>query len=493
MAKLFSISRKLRRYVSESGRQVFIRVRFRNSSEIEIPIYDYVNHIRTPISVRDEHWLKGYVTGGKYHIPIRDLNNLLSNVEANVKDAVNELLEKNIEITRKNIIQLTYIREDNFFENERKTYSGEIIVDDDGGAFASPDEFSEYIAESEDPKFDTLKKTMGLYEKKYILDYWDDFIKEYAPNSYKSTRSSIETFIKETGDNCKIKDFSSDWLQRFFSYTIDNGYSLKKDGTDKKPYTITTVTKFNKHLISFGDYLFGEVELIDNQEYRRFKLYAKSKKKSLLKYSSNTYNNTHALSKIEFDWFYDFNYIDKQLAIVRDMFVLQVWLGGLRVGDFYNLSKRNFVKDLHGKSTVWFEQNKTNDEVFNLFNQNYLNRIFEHNPNIFQEFPRVDIYNRKLREAAKIAGLDRMLRFRYEYANQSRATYAYYPIHEKISNEWARNCAVSILAGEKYSDDHIAKFTGHRDLSVIRYYKDIHEKEMQAMMEGVRPELIDKL
>src|SRR5690554_2218820 len=103
MAKIFSISRKLRRYVSENGRQVFIRIRFPDGIEIEIPVYDYVNNVRIPISVYDKNWLKGYVTGGKYHIPIREVNSLLSNIEANVKEAVNELIEKNIKTTRENI------------------------------------------------------------------------------------------------------------------------------------------------------------------------------------------------------------------------------------------------------------------------------------------------------------------------------------------------------------------------------------------------------
>ena len=73
---------------------------------------------------------------------------------------------------------------------------GEIIVNEDGGAFASPDEFVDFITESEDPKFDKLKKSMGLYKKQYIFDYWDDFIREYAPDSYNTPRYVIEEYIK---------------------------------------------------------------------------------------------------------------------------------------------------------------------------------------------------------------------------------------------------------------------------------------------------------
>jgi hypothetical protein len=165
MARLFTTLRWLRRYGGKNGHQVFIRVRMHNGFETEIPVYDYVNHKKLPISVKKEHWNKGYVTGGRYHMTIRDLNSLLTKVEQDVKDAVNELVEKNIKIKRDNIIQLTYINEENALENERKIATGEVIVDDDGGAFASQDEFEEFIADSDDPKFDTLKKAMGIYKK----------------------------------------------------------------------------------------------------------------------------------------------------------------------------------------------------------------------------------------------------------------------------------------------------------------------------------------
>jgi hypothetical protein len=282
MAKAFSTSRWLRKYGSKLGHQVFIRVRMNNGFETEIPVYDFVNNDKLPISVKKEHWNKGYVTGGTYHIPIRDLNLLLAKVERFVKSAIVELIEKNIRVTRENILKLTYINEDNAVENERKISSGEVIVNEDGGAFASHEEFVEFIIESEDPKFDKLKKSMGLYNKQYILDYWDDFIREYAPDSYNTPRYAVEDYIKNTQDNCKVTDFSGEWLERFFKHIIKEGYSFRKDGTNRQPYTITTVTKYLKHLKAFGDYLFVEKKILNNQDYKRFDLKKKTKKQSLM-------------------------------------------------------------------------------------------------------------------------------------------------------------------------------------------------------------------
>lgn len=493
MARLFTTLRWLRRYGSKSGHQVFIRVRIRNGIETEIPVYDYVNNIRTPISVKKEHWNKGYITGGVYHISIRDLNSLLAKVERNVKYAVNELIEKNIRITRDNIIQLTYINEDNALENERKIASGEIIVNEDGGAFASHDEFVDFIIESQDPKFDDIKKSMGLYKKQFMLDYWDGFIQDYAPDSYNTPRYAIEEYIKNTQDNCKAYEFSSAWLERFFKHIIKEGYSFRKDGTNRKPYRITTVVKYLKHLKAFGDYLFIDQKVLDNQDYKRFDLKKKTKKQSLIKYHPEPYINTHALYKKEFDWFYYFKIDDPKLERARDMFILQTWLGGLRQVDFYRLSTENLHKDSNGLYRVWFEQQKTEGEVINKMNHNYLVPIFKKYSDEFPEFLEVHDYNDLLKMAALTAGLTRKLRFRFEYANAEQAKEEWIPIHEMISNSWARNCAVSILCELGYPDYRIAKFTGHKDLEMINHYKKIHPKEVDSMIDEVGPEFVNEL
>jgi len=493
MARIFKTARCLRRFESKLGRQVFIRIRMNNGIEIEIPVYDYVNHVKVPISVKKEYWNKGFITGGKYHISVRDLNNVLAKVEYQVKDAVNELIEKNIQIKRDNVLRLTYINEESAFENERKIKSGEIIVDEQGGAFASHDEFEEYIETTEDPKFDALKKKMGIYKKEYILDYFDDFIKEYAPDSYNSSRYSIDAYIKETGDNCKAIDYNSDWLNRFFDHIIEKGYSFRKDGTNKQPYTITTINKYQKHLKSFGDYLFSEVKLIDNQDYRRLILKKKkSKKQSKIKYKSKAYINTHALYKKEFDYFLGYKFDDKNLELVRDMFVLQTWLGGLRKVDFYKLSTENFHKDSNGLK-VWFKQQKTEDGVQNTVNQGYVLPIIDKYPNIFKLFPRVKYYNEWLKSAAEVAGLNRLLLFTNEYINAATAEEKWIEIYKKISNSWARNCAVSILSELGYPDDRIAMFTGHTDLEMIKHYKSVHKKEIKTMMDEVKPEIVTEL
>jgi len=493
MAQLFKTLRWLRPYVSKSGQQVFIRVRMRMGTEINIPVYDFVKNEKIPISVKKDYWEKGFVTGGNYHISVREINSLLSRVEHSVKDAVNELLEKSIKVNADNIFKLAYINELTAEENSRKIARGEIIVDEQGGAFASHEEFVEYIEGNDDPKYTELKKSMGIFRKEYILDFWDDFIKDFAPDSYNSPKYTIIEYIKNTEDNCRASVFSSEWLQRFFKHIIENGYSFNKDGSNRKHFSITTISKYKRHLNSFGDYLFSELKILNNQDYKRFNLTGRSKKQSLIKYKAEPYINTHALYKREFDWFYAFNFEDKDLGLARDMFVLQVWLGGLRQSDFYKLAKNNIQIDPNGNYTIVFEQQKTSDDVNNVVNQNYVRSILDKYPNGLNAFPTVKVYHELLRKAAEQAGLNRPLSFRNEIAKDSNATITWHPIYEKICNKWARNCVVSILAEMGYPDDRIAKFTGHRDLEMIKHYKSIHPKDVSLMMDDVKPEIVKEL
>lgn len=490
MAKAFTTTVKLRKYESKQGRQIFIRVRTRDGFETEIPVYDYVNDLRIPISVKNEHWQNGKVIGGSYHISLREINRLISNVEYRVEDAVSDIIRSKVPISRENIIRLTYINQVNESIDQKNIASGKVIVNEEGGAFASQAEFEEYIAESSDPKHDKIKKALGIISKEYLLDYWDDFIRNYAPDSYNLSKHSIVEYIEKTGDNCRSVDFSEAWLKRYFAYIIKNGYSFKKDGSDRKDYSISTINKYLKHLKSFGRYLFTEVKVLSNENYSRFSLKGSSKKTSLIKYSADPYINTHALYKSEFDLFYSFKFDDNQLETARDMFIIQTWLGGLRQSDFYRLTPESIQKDANGDYRVWFDQKKTDDEVFNFVNKNYLQPKFDKYHNGLPVFLKVHDYNRLLKVAAKVAGLDRKLRFRFENSNADDATNTWHPIHKKIANKWARNCVVSILAELGYPDDRIATITGHKDMEMIKHYKQIHQPKIKQMLEEVKPEVV---
>jgi hypothetical protein len=481
--------RTLKRYESKNGQQVLIRIRSSLFSDIEIPVYDYVNDERVKVSVEKEHWKKGYITGGKYHISIRDLNLLLAEVESSVKDAAFSLLSQKINPTRENILHLTYYsKEKEIIDNER-IRKGDLILREDGGAFESEDDFYEFLEKKNDPEFIEMKRQVGIISKQYLLDYWEDFIFKRAPNSYNLSRSSIVKYIQETGDNCLATDFSSGWMSRYFTHIVENGYLTKRKGKEVRLYyEISTIKKYFKILRSFGKYLFDN-EVIEKEDYKRFSLQDKnSKKGSLIKYKPNAFKNNHALYKSEFDHLFNYKFTDKFSELIRDLFIIQTWFGGLRKSDFFDLTDDNITKDAKGNITIEFEQHKTGTKVINPANQNYVLPILKKYNYKLPKLPSQNKYNLRLKKVFKTAGLNRKLKFEYGFSNQEKPTFEYHEMHEMVSNKWARNCAVSILVELDYPDHKIKRFSGHEDEKMLAHYREVHKKDVENMLNDVKPE-----
>lgn len=441
------------------------------------------------ISVKKEHWNKGYVTGGRYHIPVRDLNSLLSMVEYDVRNAVNTLLTENVNITYENLLRMTYAHQEKDIVDEERIRKGDLIVREDGAAFESPDDFKEYVERQDDPKFDELKRQMGIWKRTNILDYWDEYINDYAPDGNDVIRPSIRKYIQRTGDNCKVTDFGSQWLKRYFTDLVDNGYVTTKKGKETRHYyEVSTVGKYHKILRNFGKWLFEEKQLINTEDYKRFKLRnPKSKKASILKIAPNPYKNNHALLKSEFDHLFYFSFENKADELIRDLFVLQTWFGGLRKSDFFELTKDN-ITIVGDEVQVEFEQQKTDTKVVNMANKNYVTPILLKYDKQLPKFPSPNKYNARLKKVFEKAGMNRKLAFRTEQANESKATTEYLPMFKKVSNKWARSCAVSLLVQMGYNDHRIKKFTGHTDEKMLRHYRQVHPIEVKDMVYEVKPE-----
>jgi hypothetical protein len=489
MKQPFQLSRRLRYKPSKHGHQVLIRVRGVATSDIEIPVRDYVGKSYLTLSVKKEHWKNGFISGGKYHKPTRDLNTLLQLVEYDVSDAVNTLLSENVKISYENVLQLTYAHKEQDIMNEERIKKGDLMVREDGGAFESEDDFLEFLERQDDPKFIPMKRKAGLLKRQYLMDYWDDYLDDSGVKSHEIIKSSLLRYIDKEDANIYAADFNDEWLRRYFVYTIKIGYKGKEDGkVVTKHYEISTIEKYLKILRSYGDYLFDE-GVLNNQNYKRFKLRSKKKGQSILKYKADPFKNSHALLKKDFDKLFGFKFTDETVDRVRDIFILQVWLGGLRKKDFYSLSDSNFSTDSDGNIRVWFSQKKTMEDVMNPINSSYLEPIFKKYNNSLPKFPTESKYNKKLKAVFKAAGLCKKLPFKYEYAKDNAPTLRWKPMCEEVSNRWARNCAVSILCEEGHPDNHIKEFTGHRDEKMLQHYRSVHKTVVVTMLDKTTPEV----
>jgi hypothetical protein len=270
----YHVSRTLKRYASKHGRQVMIRVRMTGGKDFEIPVYDHINSKKFPISIKEENWYNGTAMGGDYHISIDNINLLIDEIEKKIRSVLFILQHRKIEITRSKILHLSYSGPEQFKNDLHRKEADDLISKYHQGKFASEKEFFNFISNTDDSKYKDLKRDLGMYEKNYILDYWDDFIASHAQATYNHSKKAIITYINESGDDCIVTRYDENWLNRFFGYLIVHGYYRGKDDTQRIPYGTSTLVKYLRHMRSFGDYLF-EQKVITNQNYRRYKLEGK--------------------------------------------------------------------------------------------------------------------------------------------------------------------------------------------------------------------------
>jgi len=207
-------------------------------------------------------------------------------------------------------------------------------------------------------------------------------------------------------------------------------------------------------------------------------------------YSHEPFVNVNALSKKEFDWFFCFRFADMQKELARDMFVLQTWLGGLRLSEFYSVRMITLQKDSDDIYSVRFGSGKSARVSLSEINQGYILPVMQKYPEGFRIFIKTHRYNMLLKSALKAAGLDRKIKFARELINDEKPLIREYPLYEKISGKWARYCAVSIMSEAGFSEDKIKAFTGSRDPGLIRHFRQFFPDSEDTSKKSLTPEII---
>lgn len=489
MDKICSTGLWLRHYTSKNGHQLFVRVRIGNVFETEIPVYDYINEKRYVISISRDHWNKGTVTGGDYHRSVDEINNIIKEIENDVRNSVSTLAEKKFQITRSNILRLTYCDKENkrreLIRRRQRQYTGLLRGNgypQQGGLQAT--------SQQEVIKSDSsaLHIAMPVREEKFITDLWNDFIKNRGTKAYAGTLGSIREYSDRTGDNCRASDFSAEWLERYFKDIIENGYSQRKDGSGRKYYTIPTILKYLKHLRAFGNYLFKDLKLLDSQDYLRFDLAEPGRRTPVISYRHEPFINAHALTKREYDWFYGFRFADKQKELARDMFILQTWLGGLSTTEFSKINNIKLINYPGSKPGFLYDPPGGKKSVLGEINRYYIIPVLERYPDGFSIYLSPPKYNMLLKSAAKAAGLNGRIKIARELINDDKAFRKEYPVHERISSGWARYCAVSILVETGLPDELVLRFTGMKNLALIQHFRKVFPGTAITAARIVKPE-----
>ncbi|MFT3994739.1 MAG: tyrosine-type recombinase/integrase [Dysgonomonas sp.] len=175
--------------------------------------------------------------------------------------------------------------------------------------------------------------------------------------------------------------------------------------------------------------------------------------------------------------------VPDRLAIVRDMFCLQCYIG-CRVGDFISLTKENVNDDI-----LIYVADKTKSKntktVYVPLIDNAAEIISRYNCEDGRLLPFINIsgkdgYNKKIKELATYIGLNR----RVAVINPVTQKTEIKPIHDVISSHTARKTFINSNYKETQDPNLISKMTGHIEgsLAFNRYRKidmDILRNQMK--------------
>jgi len=280
-----------------------------------------------------------------------------------------------------------------------------------------------------------------------FLKYQEIHNSKSAIQKYKSFFRTLEEF--EQGENTEIT---------FDSFTLDLDDKLTGFLIRKKKYSDNTIFKFYGFLKAFLNWAYSR-ELTTNQKYNLYK------KKGVEK-------DVIFLTKEELQIFMEFNFSEKYLERVRDVFCFAC-LTGQRYSDIASIRRESI------SGNVWkvFTQ-KTRDYLHIPLNSEALAILRKYQANVK---PLPVISNQKmnvyLKEALKIAGINQPVKVVRIAGNQRKEEFK--KKYEVIGTHTARRTFITLSIEAGIPPEAIMKITGHSDYAMMKKYLKITDNFVQ--------------
>lgn len=169
-----------------------------------------------------------------------------------------------------------------------------------------------------------------------------------------------------------------------------------------------------------------------------------------------------------------------QLAIQRDIFVFQSVVG-CRVGDFYKLTKKNIVN-----GALEYIQEKTRSHnprtirvPLNSIAKTILERYKDYAGTTLLPFISEQKYNQAIKEAFRLAGLDRVVTVLNPLTRNPEQKYLY----EVVTTHTARKTFIGNMYKKVKDPDLVSSVSGHKEGSkAFRRYREIDEEMKQELV-----------
>lgn len=308
--------------------------------------------------------------------------------------------------------------------------------------------------ENEQPTKESLRFFFDAQFKKNaqqetsLIEHFDKFVeitkteKSWAQNTLKKY-----LHLKKILEENNITEISEETLRMFIDSEIEAG---NRNPTILKNFRLLKV--FSKWLHSQG---------LTSYDVETFKIRLKGSERNK---KASVYLNWDELMQF---WNYDYG-SSTRLAMVRDAFCFCSFCG-LRFSDASNLKKTDIQSGKINTTTI-----KTWDDLTIELNK-YTREILERYSDIKSEQALHIISNQKtnkyLKEAAKLAGLDRMIKKVYFVGSERMESTK--PLYELISSHAARRTFVVQCIRRRIPIPVIMEWTGHSNYDAMKPYIDV--------------------
>lgn len=320
------------------------------------------------------------------------------------------------------------------------------------------------------------------FEEGLFIDLYSNWAGNIKNNSkYVSTVDYLKKFQKQKHKKYKIKEVNQSFFDQFCYWYLD----IKKE--DGGLYNHSTIRKHIDHIRWCMNYYADDYSL--SLSYRKFKFPYKT---------PETVFNPQALNKFELSILFYYSFVGchpsfKKLDETRDLFLFSYALGGQRISDLPKLVSADFsegyISFIQEKTKTFVENPispiaeeilERNNYKFKMYSDQQINRNLKECISVIIEDPEFD------KTAFKELCFDRNVRYITYNGRTSKPTIVYRGLKDDISFKYNRSTFISICASEGWKSEEIAKFTGHKDISMIDYYLKLYDDKLDELSQKIQ-------
>lgn len=300
----------------------------------------------------------------------------------------------------------------------------------------------------------------------------------YVANSYKSLLFQLTDYILNGESvSTSIKDFNLKWVEDFLSFKAKKGFpkthlrgytpfdirSYRESFLEspREGYKTASFRKLVKVLKQYINIL-QKARIISTQAINTNHI----KASDFISRDANTDNFTkieYTLEYEEIEQILNAKFNDQQMQLATDMYIIQMFAGGLRPVEMYkgNLRFTDSYVSFYRSKNKKISKNPILPEVRN---------VLKKYPEGLPPFLKIDIYREQLKEVAKHFKWERIIEEPNTKLNPDSDTIEH-ELQEVFLPLTARKTFINYLANMGLADELIIQFTDHADVKILKHYK----------------------